>query len=241
MGMLGLVLTTCAFGVANDETSPIDLGGLRQVTAFLTISDIDYVVKVRMLPVQTFDAATNARLNREKARGLALQALAKHLSRKQTVEFVVSGAQIETAGPDGKFYALTLRVPREGVSLVRETETCPLPAKRGQERVSFDTSFFTRKRDYLNTLEKLAAALSSDLQKVARKKTTGGSFALVIAEIEERGATNFENLGKEIKADTVLFSLEQEELSGALAKHQERLLEQLKAAVKKHEAEEESP
>ena len=65
-----------------------------------------------------------------------------------------------------------------------------------QERVAFDSALFTRKQDYLNTLEILASTLLSDLQKVSRQESAADSFAVGITEIEERGATNFEILGK---------------------------------------------
>src|SRR5205085_1289074 len=123
----------------------------------LTITDTDYVIKVRMLPVQCFDLATNARLNREKARGLALQALAKHLSTKEASEFFVSGVQIETVETDGRFYTLALRVPRDGVSLVRD-RVKPL-ARPAEDRIAFTSELFTRKKDYLNTVDQLMAAV----------------------------------------------------------------------------------
>ena len=137
-----------ASGQAADLTSTIDLGGLRQTKAVISISDSDYVVKVRMLPVQSFDAATNARVNREKARQLALQALAKHLSGKASSDFIVSGARIDRVGTDGKFYTLNLQVPRQGVAVVQERDKAPPAAKQGQERVAFSSELFTRKRDY---------------------------------------------------------------------------------------------
>src|ERR1043165_9584979 len=111
-----------------------------------------------MLPVKSFDEATNARLNREKGRELALWALAKHLSDKESVEFYVSGAQIEKGGTDGKFYTLTLRVPRKGVSLIG-TEEKPSAKKQAMERVAFSSALFTRKRDYLDTRDKLTTTV----------------------------------------------------------------------------------
>lgn len=53
---------------ADDKSKPetIELGGLRQARAVLTVSEDEYTIKVRMLPVRCFDEPTNARLNREK-------------------------------------------------------------------------------------------------------------------------------------------------------------------------------
>lgn len=214
----------------------LDLGGLQQAKAVLVVSESDYVMKVRMLPVRSFDAATNSRLNRDKARGLALLALARHLSGKKSVAFTVSGARIETVGSDGGFYALTLRVQRSGVSLVREAKEPSQPAKQEQERAVFDEELFTRKREYLSTLENLATTLSADLQETA--KSTGDSFALAIAEIEERETKNLESLGRDIRCDKLLLSIEQQELNEAVAKQEKKMLRQLKAAVQEHDGKE---
>lgn len=234
---VGLTLTQFGHVSAADVTSTIDLGGLRQAKAVLTITDTEYVIKVRMLPVQCFDAATNARLNREKARELALQALAKHLSEKEAVEFTVSGIQIEKVGTEGKFYTQNLRVPRTGVSVVRDEEKPPV--KKGEDRVAFTSELFTRKRDYLNTLDNLTAALACDVQKAEDK--AGESFNLAIAELKEQGLKNLEGIGKEIKEDLLLLSVEQEELNDALDKAKTRMLGQFKEAVKKQAAKEKTP
>jgi len=229
--------------LAADATNTIDLGGLRQAKAALTVTNTDYVVKVRMLPVHCFDAATNTRLNRDKARELALQALAKQLSTKEAVEVFVSGVQIDNVGTDGKFYTLALRVPRKGVSVVRQGEAPP--AKQGEDRVAFTSELFTRKRDYLNTVEKLSVAVLADMKmveaKAAKEVTPTEAFNLAIAAIEEQWVKNLENLGKEIKSDLLLLSVEQEELNEALDKVKTRMLGRLKEAVKKQAEKEKSP
>ena len=234
---VGLALTLFGRVSAADATSTIDLGGLRKAKAVLTITDTDYVVKMRMLPVQCFDAPTNAMLNREKARELALQALAKHLSEKESVEFTVSGVQIEKVGTDGKFYTTNLRVPREGVSVIRDGKKPPV--KKGADRVAFTSDLFTRKRDYLNTLDKLMASVACDVQKAEEK--VDESFNLAIAKLKEQGLKNIESLGKEVKEDLLLLSFEQEELNEALDKAKTRMLVRLKEAEKRQAAKEKSP
>ena len=242
LAVLGLAPAVFS-SVAADATSAIDLGGLRQAKAVLTVTDAEYVVKVRMLPVECFDAPTNARLNREKARELALLALAKHLSAGEAAEFSVSGVQINGVGTDGMFYTLALRVPQEGVSVVREREKPP--AKHGEDRVAFTSELFTRKKDYQNTLEKLTAAALADVQTAEEKPAEDAApreaFGLALAEIEERGLKNLENLRKEIQADVLLLSVEREDLDAALDEQKVRIQKQVKEAVKRHEAKEELP
>lgn len=236
-------LAIVLFLAANEPTTNItvDLGGLRQAKAALTVLDSDYRIKVRMLPVSCFDSGTNARLNRDKARRLALQALAKHLSGKKSVELTVSGAQVEKFGTDGKFYTLSLRVPRDGVSMVREAGEPPPAARKDRERVAFNDDLFTRKHDYTDSLEKLAGSLSSELEKAAKPDASADSFSLAIAEIEERETANLENLEKEIGADRLLLDFDRGELTEALKKQRARMMDQLRAAVKKHETKEKSP
>src|ERR1700733_9171802 len=100
------------------EEVRIKLGGPRQAKAVLTATDSDYTITIQMLPVVSFDEGTNAQLNRDKARFLALQALAQHLAGKPNVQLVVSGSQVTKAGLGGKVYMLTLRVARQGVTVV---------------------------------------------------------------------------------------------------------------------------
>jgi len=222
---------------AADATITIELGGLRQAKAVLTITESEYVAKVLMLPAQCFDSTTNSRLNREKARELALQALAKHLSNKEAVEFTVSGVQIEKVGVEGKFYTLNLRLPRKGVSVVPDGKK---PAvKQGEDRLAFTSELFTRKRDYLNTLDTLMGVVTFDVQEADEK--AGESFSRAIAEIEERGIKNLENLRKEIKNDLLLLSFEQEELNDVLSKQKIKMLGQFKEAVKKKATKEKTP
>jgi hypothetical protein len=244
---LGLALGGCVLASAAEEKAKriaIDLGGLRQAKADVTASHEQFTIRVRMLSVTSFDAALNARLNREKARALALLALAKHLGGKKDTEFTVSGAEVRRAGADGKLYILVLCVPRKGVALVRAGRHAPpkrtaVPGS-GVDRVIFTSELFTRKRDYLDTMEQLAANALRAL-RAAEGKANGpdqqtGDFSFAVAEIEERGLENLQKLGQEIKDDLLLLSVEQEELAAALVKHKEKLLARLNA-VKRHSTE----
>jgi len=233
------------------EAVTIDLGGLRQARAVVTVAEGDYLIKVRMLPVRCFDDALNAELNRDKARELALQALARRLSGKPFVELAVSGARVEKAGPDGKFYALTLRVPSDEVTLVRAGDKPPAvertERKAGVDQVLFQSEFFTRKRDYLNTLEKMTAVFTADLrtaETTAKTRPPNNAFFLAVAELEERCEKDFEGIGRDIKADRLLLDVEKEEAAKVLSEQKRQVLDQLKEAVKRreeNEPKEESP
>jgi hypothetical protein len=214
----------------------ITLGGPRQVQAAVSIGPEEYAVEVKLLPVRCFDAATNARLNRDLARRYALQALARHLSGKKAAEFTVSGARVASAAGDGKLYTLTLRVPRAGVAPAQAGRP---PRPRGEaETVAFDADLFTRKRDYLQTLDRLAAGWLADLEALQKKPTGPGTdeaFALGIAELEEQGLNNLEQLEAEVRRDRLLLFTEKDEIAEGLASTRKKFLEQLKQAVQQRD------
>ncbi|MBX9579357.1 MAG: hypothetical protein K2X87_03535 [Gemmataceae bacterium] len=100
--------------------TPVDLGGPRQARAVVAERDGRYVVTVRMRAVRAFDPATNARLNREKARGYALRALVRVVAGRADGRLTVRRAEVVAAGPDGRQYALTLSVAKDNVSAPEE-------------------------------------------------------------------------------------------------------------------------
>jgi hypothetical protein len=217
--------------LAEDARVKLALGGPRQVQAVVSTGPEEYAIEVKLLPVRCFDAATNARLNRDLGRRYALQALARHLSGKKAAAFTVSGGRVESAGGDGKSYTLTLRVPREGVRAV--------PAGRPRvatEVVAFDADLFTRKQDYLQTLDRLAAGLLADLEALQKQTTGPGKdevFALGIADLEERGVKYLEQLEAEVTGDRLLLFTEKDEITAGLASARTRYLERLTQAVQR--------
>src|SRR5437588_11499303 len=108
-----LCLASCN---AQERRPPVDivLGGLRQARAHIQVGDSAYRIEVSMLPVRCFDPASNEALNRQKARAMALTALARQLSKDKNVEYAVTGALVESARHHGDRFTLTLRVPRGG-------------------------------------------------------------------------------------------------------------------------------
>jgi hypothetical protein len=218
---------------AGDGVATIDLGGPREVQAVVTAGPEEYAVKVTLLPVRCFDQVTNDRLSRDLARQYALQALVRHLSGKKTAELTVSGARVTVAGAQGKSYALTLTVPRAGVQVRAGHRVRP---REGVETVTFDADLFTRQRDYLQTLDRLTAHLAVDLGALQKKAAGPGSdeeFALGIAELEERGLKNLEQLAAEAGGDHLLLFTEKEEITGRLAGAREKFLERLRQAVRR--------
>jgi hypothetical protein len=200
-----------------------------------------------MLAVRCFDDATNAEVNRSLARQYALQALARHLSGKPSAEFTVSGAREVRAGAeaDGKSFALTLRVPRDGVALVSAGRP-PAPgegAKAGAERVVADDALSQRKGEYLQMIADWGAVSEAGLGDAVRKADDDpNGLAGAVAAFKKQVRANAAALAEEIKADPHLFSLgsdldptdrsDKDRLLAALEREQKRLLELAAAAAR---------
>lgn len=241
---LGIVLVLILADVTTTRTAEdealIELGGLRQARALLTTRSEEYVVKVSLRPVLSFDRATNDRISRDLARQSALQALARHFSGGKAVEMTVSGARVTLAEGDGKVYRLTLIVPRAGVIL--GPTRAPATAQDGKETIVLDTAFFTRKRDYLTTLQRLVAALRDETPTPpgrSAKRTATEAFELAIAAIEERARTCLEKLAAEVKQDSFLLFTEKDELTRAIGDAAKSFVDHLSRIVREHNAKQE--
>jgi hypothetical protein len=223
----------------NEKEVLIELGGLRQVKATLSTLLGEYRVEVRMLPVKSFDPSTNGQLNRDKARVFALQALAKHLSDGPKVGLVVRGAEVIDTGRDGKFYTLTLRVPKKGVlQEPKESQPPVKPSKvekTGVERIVSASALLTREQDHLDTLQRLVDTTTTTLETICKKAPIAGDkdrpFFVAIAEVEERSEANLKNLAKEVEGDDLLLSVEKAELLQVIEERRVGVLQALKEAV----------
>ena len=230
-----LLLT--ALLISADAAVTYKLGGPRQVVAVVRDVGDDYEVRVRMSPVTAFDDATNERLNRLKAEHYAMQGLAKHLTREKNVHFEITGGRVLASAKDGKAYALTFRVPRKNVVLVRPDAEAPA-TKSGGVRFAFDTPFFTRKRDLIETGKQLGESLQADLStaetKVTKTPESVEAFLLRVAELEETGEKHFGKLREQVKVDRFLLSNEREEALDAVETREAAWIKSLTTAAKKY-------
>jgi hypothetical protein len=207
----------------------------------IRVTGSEYTITVTMLPVKSFDPATNTPLNRDKARSLALKALARHLSDKPEVHMVVSGSQVTKAGLEGDVFTLTLRIPRRGLTVV------PAEASRGKvekttaaettQHISVPSALLTRKQDALDTLECLVRESECGL-KLCREAAAKGcqqAFYLSIAELEDRAQANLNKLSAEVNTDTLLLRIEKEEILRSIQVRTERVVVSLKETVQEFE------
>jgi hypothetical protein len=224
------------------KAEEVVLGGPRQAKAAITATGSDYAITVTMLPVKSFHPATNAPLNRDKARSLALRALARHLSDKPEVHMVVSGPQVTKAGLEGDVFTLTLRVPRRGLTIVAAEDgggnAEKTAATATSERISVPSTLLTRKQDTLDTLERLVRESERCLKACKEAAANHGreqAFYLSIAELEDRAQANLDKLSAEVNTDALLLKVEKEELLRSIQARKESVLVSLKEAVQEFE------
>ena len=203
-----------------------------------SVTASEYTIAIKMLPVRSFDSATNAQLNREKARALALRALARHLSEKSDVYLLVSGSQVTRVATEGNVFALTLYVPRHGVAIGpiegKERESDKPRVAEFAARLRTVTSLLIRKQDYLDTLEHLQTEWDRALKEGKRAPPSANrdlAFYTLIAELEERGQRNLTTLSADIIADSLLLQIEKGQLIHSVNVHKERMLASLKEVV----------
>jgi len=144
---------------------------------------------------------------------------------------------VTAAAKDGKAYTLTFRVPEKNVVVVRAGEV----PKPGRTRFAFDTPFFTRKRDLIETARLLSESLRSELaeaeKKVTKDRKSAEAFLLRLAELEERGEGHFKKLRGEINTDKFLLTVERDEALEQSNAHELSWQRALAAAAKRYAAE----
>ena len=244
-----LILILLYFGnlskaIGAPEPVTVNLGGPHKVEAKIFTLDGDYRVDVRMLAVKAFDTTTNNRINRDKARLLALQALIRHVSGKNEAEATISGVRIIATGTDKQFFTLTLALPKDKFLLVQAPAAAGKPPKENQpagktgagaERLKWKSELFTKKDDFQRTIDLLKEQFVADIG-IAEKAAK--DFEKRIAEIEERTAAAFKALRAEIAAENLLLTIEMEELATNAKNTESQVMAKLMQAVERKDKEE---
>ena len=239
--VLGVLLLIRLAAVAADQPVVVSLNGVRQVEVTIGGDRDAFEVAVRMKPVQCFDKATNERLNAQKARSYGLQGLLKHLSGgKEKVRATVSGVTVANARHDGDFYRLTLRVPRDGIEVVRNSETREPSRKASKpphtEEVQLASALLTCFGDHAATIGQLVSGFDDELESVRSKPLAGGNeFEVAVAELEEHLTTHFDQLENEVRTDKLLLAAERTKLTGEVVEVRKRSLQGLQSAVEQRE------
>ncbi len=238
------ILVSC--GLVSQEPTEIALGGPRKVVASIESDPDVFLVTVRMRAVQCFDAATNRRLNQQKAKLMACRALLIHLnsgSPNQSRRIEVSNTTTVSSSLKGVLFEQTIRFPKENLVVsaqdvisktqARDRQPQPEPASEVKQ-----ANLFTRKQDHLDTLETLNDSIIQDLRDVRGQRATPADtdrFYSRIAECEEDQVTRLANLRREVKADRLLLSLEQDEIFAQIDRRETEILHELSELVKSWE------
>lgn len=239
--VLGVLLLVRLAAVAASEPVVVSLNGVRQVEVTIG-GDVDtFEVAVRMKPVQCFDKTTNEQLNTQKATSYGLQGLLKHLSDgSEKIRAAVSGLTMVIARQDDKFFRLVFRVPRDGVEIVRDSETREPSGKTRKraniEEIKVTSALLTCFGDHSATIEQLVAAFEQELEPIKSKRLDDGNeFEIAIAELEEGLATRFDQFEKDVRADKLLFADDQTKLFGEVVTVRDRCLNGLREAVEQRQ------
>ena len=164
--VLGVFLLVRLAAIAADQPLVVSLNGVRQVEVTIGGDSDTFEVAVRMRPVECFDKATNERLNAQKARSYGLQGLLKHMTGgTEKVQASASGVTVSNTRHDGKFFRLTFRVPRDGIEVVRNSETREPPRKVSKppltDEVQLTSALLTCFGDHAATIEQLVSVFDA--------------------------------------------------------------------------------
>jgi len=142
-----------ALAIPTADPVRIDLAGPRKAVAEIAVGDDEITVRLSMLPVRAFDAATNDEISGEMARELAFRALARHYAEGKDVGIHVVGDVTFQSKLVGDRFQYAMRVPRAGISPLQGAEE---PAGgRLVKPAAFRGKLFTAKQDHLDTLAAL--------------------------------------------------------------------------------------
>jgi len=193
----------CFAGVARAEV--IRLGGPRDVVVGVEDVRRGFSVTVEMRPVSCFDAATNARINRSKARLYGLTGLGKSLDidpDRLAAGCNISGVEVDTTPQIAERYRVRFFVPETGIDEPNQ----PIAVNSDSTAADAPTSpprhpsqLFTCVNDYAITIAELKAAYDERLAEVETKATADGAEALVEEHVKAAGQV-LENLNLEAKA-----------------------------------------
>jgi hypothetical protein len=237
-----LLLTTIGQFAVLAAADPADAAtGPRRVEAAVRTEDDAYLIQVRFLAIGCFDRTTNRDMNLGLGRSYALQALARRLSDKQKVELVVSGARTTDSELNGKFFSLTMRVPRTGVKVV-ETREASSGAASGEDgesvqRATLDNSFGGRKARYEIMIAQLGKLHRESWKRLQAAAAPDAPSAEKTDTFRRKLETSFDQLASEIKGDLELTNIgsdldpdakgEKDQLLASLKSEREKLLRQL--------------
>ena len=228
------------------EPTEIVLGGPRKVVASIEIDPDSFLITVRMRAVQCFDAATNRKLNQQKASLMASRALLIHLKGRepnQPRRIEVGNTKMVSSSLKGDLFEQTIRFPKENV-VVEVPEGIPKKKANGRQTQRESPSdiqegnLFTSKQDHLDTLESLNNSIVQDLQVLRRESPSPGEtdrFYSRIADFEEARVIRLASLRREVKADRLLLNLEQEEIFAQINRRETEILHELSEIVKSWE------
>jgi hypothetical protein len=246
MYVAGWFFVLLSFCLMDQKPTEIFLGGPRKVVASIESEPDVFLITLRMDAVQCFDVATNRRLNEQKAKLTACRALLIHLKGskpKQTRRIEVGKTQTVSSSLKGDLFEQTIRFPKRNLVVVAAEESAKTKANGRQPKSEppsgiQEGSLFTRKQDYLDTLEALNDSIVRDVRGLRGEHGRSGEterFYSRIADFEEEQVIRLASLRREVKSDRLLLIPEQEMILADIERRQTEILHELTEIVKSWE------
>jgi hypothetical protein len=233
--VLSLVVFLSTPCVAQDSlVESFYLGGPRKVVAQVTQEGERIEIAVDMLPISCFDAATNKKLNREKAIRYVHLAFAEYLgvAGRQVSSLKLAEMSVRSENFDKKRFKFIVVLPftsaplREEVSSTNAEQKVSAKEKDSLEPVAPKTEQqrkvtpATRPRllqladDFIDTSRSLLQMRKSDAPSMPEQmdKLSLTSFFIEIADLEEKAERDFEAICFEVEKSKLLLSTEVQEV-----------------------------
>lgn len=224
-------LLVCFAGDAYAEV--VRLGGPRDIV--VDVQDVrgGFSVTVEMRPVSCFDPATNARINRAKARLYGLVGLGQSLDiapDRLAAGRDISGVEVDAAQQTDHRYRFRLFVPESGLvgqgqprDDPRDTSAARAPANPARNQ----SQLFTCVDDHAATIEELKATYCEHLAEIEKRavetlsRTSVGEHLeaarQALATFDTEASAAFKAAEQGFKADLRVLTVEKESLAKVLA------------------------
>ena len=206
--------------------------GPRNPQAVIEETATVYNIQISLIPVAAFDPPTNDKLSLAKSRSVALMALARHLKVPPASEMVVSGFEIKDTRMDGALRVVQASLPRSGVRIsLRNEDRLALPAGANTTQMTYSaptsSPLLTRAGDYLDSVR--------ELRDVCRELLAQSSSSEIVdevaADLEQTITDKFAILGKQVDADTLLLTVERDEVRKELQANLAALIQRLRQVL----------
>lgn len=253
--MVPAVVVLSSAGTTTNPVRTYDLGTLRHAIATVTEevgmesgSDYSVLVNLRFLPIRCFDAATNVRLNRERARQFAERAMERYLGMRSPDSVVALKCQVlNTSIHDDRFdwtarirqIDVTSRYEAQVRNVMPTEDRVPREFTENDPVIGSGGNLLERKQDYLDAAETVRNELVemvNGLPRAAIPKLAEDEFDQEIANTEDEGLAKVTDMRQQMLRDSLLLGVERDEIGAIYDSIQADFLKKLQKSLAEYEA-----